>query len=143
MLDEYTDFSELSSHVGKTLRIDLSEVTRVNSTGVRTWIQAMTRNKIRLVLTDCSPVVVEQFSMISEFIGKEGYVESFYALFVCDACEHEEQQLFHVGKDVEVGEIPELAEKICPDCGEVMECEHNEETYFSFLKMMKPLDRAS
>lgn len=136
-LDEYTDLSSLALHAGKTLRIDLSEVGRVNSTGVRTWIQTMIRHRIKLILTDCSPTVVEQFSMISEFIGEGGYVESFYALFICDACEREESQYFQLGKDVQAGELPELAEKVCPDCGELMECEHNEETYFSFLKNLK------
>lgn len=140
IIDEYADFSSLTSRASQVLRVDLSKITRINSSGIRSWIQTILRHKIQLSLRHCSPVVVEQFSMIPEFIGKNGFVESFYGHFVCHDCSHETSHLFQCGIDVFPGESyrEEQLEQECPSCSGTMELDHNPEIYFSFLRSMKP-----
>ena len=140
IIDEYADFSSLSQRAQQSLNVDLSQVTRMNSSGIRTWIQSIMRHKIELNLTNCSPVVVEQFSMIPEFIGKNGFVESFQAQFICGSCGTETQDTFQVGVDVFPGQnySDHVLEKTCPSCGQSMDFDHNPEIYFSFLRTMKP-----
>lgn len=115
--------------------IDLQGVERINSCGVREWIKAILKTDAKIHFINCSSVIVSQFSMIPEFLGKHGVVESFETLFVCDHCGHEESKILVVGKDIQPGqevyeEGPELQ---CVECGEMMECDHNPELYFSFL----------
>lgn len=140
IVDEYEDFSEFTRCAQNTLIVDFSGVTRMNSSGIRNWIQAITKHKIKLLLRNCSSVVVEQFSMIPEFVGKNGYVESFFVPYHCVACEYETQKLFITGQDIQICESPEadaqLAEP-CPQCGDVVELDHNPEIYFAFLRFMK------
>lgn len=140
IIDEYADFSSLSRRAEQTLNVDLSGVVRMNSSGIRSWIQSIMRYKVQLVLHNCSPIVVEQFSMIPEFIGRSGSVESFYGQFICSHCSHEGAELFHVGTDVFPGKsyTEQDLERECPSCGEIMELDHNPEIYFSFLRAMKP-----
>ena len=79
--------------------------------------------------------MVDQFSMIPEFVGKKGRVESFYVHYVCDACGHEERKLLEVGKDI--GPTPLTSpslEKPCSACEDIMELDHNPDIYFAFLK---------
>jgi transcription elongation factor Elf1 len=80
-------------------------------------------------------VIVSQFSMIPEFLGPKGQVESFETQYVCPKCGHEDSLLLVVGKDIKPGlrnydSSPELS---CHECGADMECDHNPELYFSFL----------
>lgn len=145
VVDEYADFSGLASMAQKTLAVDLGGVTRVNSSGIRNWIQTILRNKIQIVLSNCSPVIVDQFSMIPEFIGKSGYVESFYGNFHCASCGYEHAHLFVLGRDVQAGHVRPLIAltQPCPRCPETMDFDHNPDVYFAFLKMVKPRQQDS
>ena len=115
--------------------LDLRDIERINSCGVREWIKAIAKSPSRIHYVNSSTVVVSQFSMIPEFIGKKSVVESFATHFVCPDCGHEDMSILVVGKDIMAGqecylESPELK---CSACGEPMECDHNPELYFSFL----------
>lgn len=145
IVDEYADFSEFERCAQQTLTVDFANVTRMNSSGVRSWIQTMTRHKVKLLLRNCSSVVVEQFSMIPEFIGKNGYVESFFVHYHCVSCDYETRQLLVPGKDIQIGDSPHVDLRLpeaCPQCGDAVELDHNPDIYFGFLRFMKAL-RAS
>jgi anti-anti-sigma regulatory factor len=86
-LDETTDFGRVT-HPGGTLTIDLGSVRRINSCGVREWI-----NFIRSItasgpvkLTKCSIPIVEQLNMVFNFRGG-ATIESFQAPYCCTKCE--------------------------------------------------------
>jgi len=141
IVDEYADFSEFARCAQNTLTVDFAEVTRMNSSGIRSWIQAIMKHKIKLVLRNCSSVVVEQFSMIPEFVGKNGFVESFYVHYHCVSCQYETKRLFVPGRDIQISESPQVEPHLpepCPKCADVVELDHNPEIYFAFLRFMKP-----
>ncbi|MBC7530201.1 MAG: hypothetical protein H7318_01400 [Oligoflexus sp.] len=52
------------------------------------------RDKIQLVLRECSAVVVEQFALIPQLIRKNGTVESFFARYQSVSCFQEELRRF-------------------------------------------------
>ncbi len=136
-IDEYFT---LADEVGKfkgEVCIDLGEIVRINSCGVREWIKVMSKMKSKVHYRNCSSVIVTQFSMIPEFLGHKGYVDSFEAQFVCPSCGHEDKMILEVGKDIKPGlpSYKESPEMECTDCGAAMECDHNPELYFSFLSL--------
>lgn len=138
-IDEYADFSSLDRCAGQILYVDFAGVTRLNSSGLRTWIQTIMKNKIQLVLRECSAVVVEQFALIPQFIGKNGKVESFFARYQCVSCFHEELRRFQVGQNLDINNpflAAELAEP-CPDCGDPVELDQSVEVYLSFIRYSK------
>ncbi|MCX6131737.1 MAG: hypothetical protein NTX25_22090 [Proteobacteria bacterium] len=134
-LDENFSIDEELSKAKDEIWIDLKDVARINSCGVREWIKTVAKSPIKIHYINCSSVIVAQFSMIPEFIGKKGIVESFESRFFCPSCGHEDSLILVVGKDIQAGletymESPEMK---CSVCQEPMECDHNPELYFSFL----------
>lgn len=103
------------------LVIDLSEVTRINSLGVRAWIyfvrdcEAMGQT---LSFERCPPIIVSQMSMVSNFMGTRSRVLSVLAPYLCPSCNNEDLQLLELsgGKTVQVNET-----STCPKCRSTME----------------------
>ncbi len=144
VIDEFSSFDDLFNRGHKEIWIDFSGVTRINSSGIREWVQAVIASHAHLHMENCSAVMVDQFSMIPEFIGKNGVVESFYIHYICDTCGHEEKQLAVVGKDIDAGDPhKDVADNPCSNCGGVLELDHNPDIYFAFLKFMKKSPKAS
>ncbi len=145
-IDENADFSSFSKARGQILYVDLSAVSRLNSSGLRIWIQTMARNKIQLVLRECSPTVVEQYALVPEFIGIDGKVESFFARYHCDSCSEEKLKRFQLGQNLleDKPELPAVHDKSCPSCGDRMSLDQSPDVYLSFLRnSYKPGSRAS
>ena len=92
-IDENFSFDEAVGRFGKEVEIDLQEVERINSCGVREWIKAILKSDAKITFVNCSSVIVSQFSMIPEFLGRHGVVKSFETQFVCDNCGHEEAKV--------------------------------------------------
>ncbi|RYZ80296.1 MAG: hypothetical protein EOP04_26150 [Proteobacteria bacterium] len=139
-IDEYADFSGLSRSMGQILYVDFARVTRLNSSGLKLWLQSITKNKIQLVLRECSVAVVEQFFMIPQFMGKNGVVESFYASYSCVSCEHEEQMRYQIGQNIDL-RSPQIGSELkdpCPECGASMELDQSQDMYLSFFQTHSP-----
>ena len=134
-IDENFVFESEVAKFGPEVWVDLQGVERINSCGVREWIKAILTTESKIHFVNCSSVIVSQFSMIPEFLGKFGVVDSFETQFVCDHCGHELARVLKVGSDIQPGqEVYEEGPEIeCPECGDSMECDHNPELYFSFL----------
>lgn len=136
VIDEHTDFSPLHPASATTLHVDTSEVFRINSMGVKAWldwVHSVERAGSRLVLYDCPPVLVGQLNMIAGFAGRLGRVASVRAPWVCEACGHgvvERIDLTHGPVD-----IPQT--KPCPRCSNAMEFEEVGEVYLEFLTVPK------
>ena len=135
IIDEFSTFDELFKADAKDIRIDFHGVTRINSSGIRTWMQAVMNYKGHLTLKRCSQVMVDQFSMIPDFMGSNSRVQSIMASYACESCKHETEKELVIGQDIG-GDIPiEAALEIkCSQCGELAEIEQDADIYFAFLK---------
>jgi hypothetical protein len=130
--DEEVDFELLKTQLRGQVEFHLGAVTRVNSTGVRAWVDfvhalpAVTE----LAFTHCSPAVVTQLNTIDNFRGP-ARVTSLLAPYACEACALEELQLIELGAIGPSGTLPEFH---CARCGATMVFEDLPERYLAFLK---------
>jgi hypothetical protein len=150
-IDENADFAELRRRLKGVVVFHLAEVRRINSCGVREWVNFVRElgqsradpddpddqesRVTELVLTHCSPAIVTQLNMIYNFRG-QAKVRSFLAPYVCRACDHEEDVLLDVethfagAGPVRSRRPPELT---CEKCSGKLELDDLPERYFSFL----------
>ena len=129
-ITEDSDFAALLQSGGAPLTVDLAEVSRINSCGVREWINFVQALGPRsLVLERCSVPVVAQLNMITNFAGK-GRVQSVYAPFFCTPCDRQHLELV---KTTGLTPGSALQSMKCPSCGAEMELDDLPETYWAFL----------
>ncbi|APJ03759.1 hypothetical protein [Silvanigrella aquatica] len=136
MVDEHADFSPLFNKNLEKLFLDLKNVNRINSSGVRRWVIALEKLRdVELHYINCSFSVVEQLSMVPEFLTKKSHVESFDARYVCENCNTSQVVTLVVGYDIEAGLSKYLdgPDRLCPNCKSKMEFDHNPDSYLFFL----------
>lgn len=124
----------LTATKGKGVLIDLANVERINSCGVRDWIRFAQRLEAagnNLYLLRCSPVVVAQLNMVRNFCGEKGQVVSFQAPYFCPNCDEERTETFPA-TEVAVGTSPDA---VCPTCKGPMEFDDLPDLYFAFAKL--------
>ena len=132
VIDENADLAFFGGLHG-TVTVNLRAVRRINSYGVRSWIEAirLLPKDARLSFVECPPPVVDQINMVAGFLGS-GEVTSFYAPMACTSCGHEMDALFTVEMCRDVGgRIPPV---ICPNCKAQMEVDDLEEQYLLFVR---------
>ena len=135
VIDEDNDLGQLADRVaGSTAVIDLSEVERINSCGVRDWVNWLGKVEKKgagVVLVECSPAIVAQINLVNNFTGG-GVVKSFYAPYFCPTCDREKQLL--VDASSFQGQTKFKAPICrCDECDGVMDFDDMEESYFAFL----------
>jgi hypothetical protein len=133
-IDENADFSELRRQLKGSVVFKLGEVRRINSCGVREWV-----NFVRdlpdvgeLTFSHCSPAIVTQLNMIYNFRGS-AVVRSFFAPYICESCNLEEEKLLDVETDFPGRQIDRVPDYSCAKSGEPMEFDDLPERYLSFL----------
>ena len=133
-IDENADLSELKAQLSGDVEFQLDGVTRINSCGVREWVNFVREMGAvsSLRFTRCSPAIVTQLNTIYNFRGP-ARVWSLYAPYVCEACSVEESKLIDV-RNHRPGAPPALPDFSCPKCGGPMDFDDIPERYFSFLK---------
>lgn len=137
-IDEGADFAPVTRLPGP-LVIDLGGINRINSLGVREWIHFVKEREaagIDLTFERCSPVMVGQVGMISNFMGKRSRIKSVLVPYVCPACSTETLGLFEV---MPGAEVPLSAP--CPKCQQAMELDELPDTYSAIVE--SALARAS
>jgi hypothetical protein len=132
-VDEEADFKGLIRELSKSrrIRLDVGGVGRINSCGVREWInfiRAMPTSSA-LEIENFTPALVSQLNMINNFVGS-AKVLSVHAPYVCPSCGREES----VVVDVSAGGAVSLGAVSCPSCKEQMEFDDLEDSYFAFLQ---------
>ena len=133
IIDERSSFAGIFDGLKEFCTIDMSGVQRINSCGVRSWAKAVESSNIRLEYINCPTVVVEQFNMVPEFLGKKAKVKSFYARFYCEDCDIEELFLFDSKQFLSNNDNLVVPEFLC-ECGAYFLFDENENEYFLFLE---------
>lgn len=127
-ITEDGDFGKLLGELGDQIVFDLGEVRRINSTGVREWIQfvgKLTLARKSFALERCSVPIVHQLNTISNFRGA-GQLRSVYAPYFCPTCSLDATRLLSIGANLrEQIDVP-LA---CPKCKSPMEFDDLVESY--------------
>ena len=92
VIDEDNELADLVDKIPTgTAVIDLGEIERINSCGVRDWVNWLSKlenNGTRSVLVECSPAIVAQINLVNNFTGN-GVVKSFYVPYFCPECDEE------------------------------------------------------
>lgn len=133
-IDENADFSELRRQLRGSVVFRLQGIKRINSCGLREWVNFVRDlpNVTDLVFSHCSPAIVTQLSMIYNFRGG-ATVRSFFAPYVCDSCNTEEERLLDVDTHFPNGRISAPPEFVCERCHKPLEFDDLPERYLSFL----------
>jgi eukaryotic-like serine/threonine-protein kinase len=130
-ITEDSEFSAVLNEKPVLLTLDLAGIKRINSTGVREWINfmsALKKDGARIVFERCSVAIVQQLNMIANFSGG-AEILSIYAPYICPSCDNEESKLI----DFRTTPQPNLeAEVKCTNCSEAMEFDDLPESYLAF-----------
>jgi hypothetical protein len=132
-------FQEVFSQPQSDLWLDMGGVTRVNSLGVHNWVKSVSKFRGSIHYVNVPMCVLEQFSCIPEFRGRNADIGSFWAVYSCEHCHKDETMLLVVGKDIQPGlpvydDAPSLN---CPTCGCTMFFDHDPQATLSFFSDMK------
>ena len=118
---------------GRLLLIDMAEIERINSCGVRDWVNWLNQIQalgVAVILLRCSPVVVSQANMVTNFAA-DAFIHSFYAPYVHPDT-GDEQSVLLFTEDIRQNQ-PIRAPKIFNESGEELEFDEFEESYFAFV----------
>src|SRR6478609_5200072 len=81
VIDEDNELGTLADKLNAgTAVIDVSEIERINSCGVRDWVNWLSKTEkdnAKIVMVKCSPAIVAQINLVNNFTGN-GLVKSFY-----------------------------------------------------------------
>jgi anti-anti-sigma regulatory factor len=140
VIDEDNQLAELVDNIPQgTAVIDLGEIERINSCGVRDWVNWLSKlesNGTRSVLVECSPAIVAQINLVNNFTGS-GVVKSFYVPYFCPECDEEKVLLVEAS---DMGPPPhEPPTCRCDECDLVMDFDDMPDSYFAFLSNQKKL----
>lgn len=143
-IDENADFSTLFKKNIRVLFLDFKGVVRINSNGVRLWINAIEHLKdVELHYINCSFAVVDQLSMIPEFLTEKTFIESFDARYICENCNESYTVTLVVGYDIQPGlqQYLDGPERLCPTCNRKLEFDHNPDSYLFFLSNLRSIKK--
>jgi anti-anti-sigma regulatory factor len=140
VIDEDNELADLVDKIPTgTAVIDLGEIERINSCGVRDWVNWLSKlenNGTRSVLVECSPAIVAQINLVNNFTGN-GAVKSFYVPYFCPECDEEKVLLVEA---TDMGPPPhEPPTCRCDECDLVMDFDDMPDSYFAFLSNQKKL----
>jgi anti-anti-sigma regulatory factor len=134
VIDEDNELTDLVDKIpAGTVVIDLGEIERINSCGVRDWVNWLGKletNNTKVVLVECSPAIVAQINLVNNFTGT-GVVKSFYVPYFCPECDEEKVLLVEAS---DMGAPPhEPPTCRCDECDLVMDFDDMPDSYFAFL----------
>jgi anti-anti-sigma regulatory factor len=119
-INEKTDLTPLKE-LPPPLTLDLEHVDRINSIGVGKWlhfVRDIEQSGQTLTFERCSPQIVLQISMISNFVGTRSRVKSLFVVYVCPSCSTEHLHLSEVVYGKPLGMASTMS---CPKCKSAMQ----------------------
>jgi len=129
-ITEDSDFRPVLATPAKKLMLNLEGVQRINSTGVREWINfivALGKENRDVTFERCSVAIVQQLNMIANFRG-QAHITSIFAPYFCTTCDKDHTRLLDLREP-----LPNLDEPWpCPVCKEPMEFDDLPDAYLSF-----------
>lgn len=126
IINEFASLDECFTGSSGLIKMNLRNVTRINSSGIHIWIKAFQDFQDREVhIYECPTAIVTHVNMIPNFIdSQQVQIKSYYVNYVCDTDYQQEEQLISEGEHYQRGvERVQLPVKPCPICGEDMEIE--------------------
>jgi hypothetical protein len=134
-IDEHAELAQLIPHLEYPLEIDLFGVERINSIGVRSWINFISEvsscGAVRLLR--CPPVLVHQFSLVTSTLGS-AVVRSVLVPYSCKACGAVEHQDVVLDESFDPRRPNALApERRCGRCAGLARFDDEVDFYFMFL----------
>lgn len=124
-----------SLSLSPSVTLDVGGVRRINSLGVRAWVDFMRGlgdKKVRFLR--CSPAFVDQLNTVSDFrSGAE--IDSFLAPYVCERTGrvfYEELQV----AGIKPGDYSALGARPCKECPDPLVFDNLPERYLHFLTFM-------
>ncbi len=132
-ITEATSFEDLLPVMVGRVDFDLSQVSYINSLGVREWIHFLKRASIHgYEFHACSIAFVLQASLVPDVLGR-GTVASFFAPYHCEDCEHSEERLLQSATVMAAEDIAAPSYQ-CPSCDGELELDDIPERYLAFLR---------
>ena len=130
-INEDSHFEEIKALTEKEIVIDLSEVSHINSCGIREWIELQKKyfKFDKVIYRECPQVIVEQMNIVSGFVFEKGIIESFYAPYYSEG-EDKEYKVLLKPSEVLNGKAPVKKD----ESGQTLEFDDIEAQYFNFLK---------
>ncbi|MCA9562771.1 MAG: hypothetical protein KC561_04735 [Myxococcales bacterium] len=140
IIDEDNRLGAMTSKLtGSALIVDTADVRRINSCGVRDWVNWLTsveQSGQKSVLIRCSPAIVSQINLVTNFAG-DAVVHSFFAPYYCPSCDSEVLKLIET--ETLLGVSPVRAPSFrCEECGTGLEFDDIEDSYFAFINATDP-----
>jgi hypothetical protein len=138
VLDEDNELAALVDGVnGSLVVVDLSDVERINSCGVRDWVNWLQllrgERGARPVFIRCAPAIVTQINLVKNFTNG-GVVRSFYAPYFCPRCQTEKLLLVDTVQWLaQSNGAPKAPLCRCDSCDGLMEFDDLEASYFGFV----------
>jgi len=140
LIDEDNRLQDLAAEVrGQLLLIDLVDIERINSCGVRDWVHwldTVTQGVDETVLLDCAPSIVAQLNLVGNFAANAS-VLSIIAPYFCEACDLERSTVLEVSALL-AADAPRAPSLTCEACATPMAFDDIEESYFAFLSDVRP-----
>jgi len=133
-VDENANLGKLGSSMKGRVILDLADVRRINSAGVREWVNFVRNlpDVEAMEFVRCSPTIVNQLNMIYNFRGQAA-VRTFFAPYLCEHCDVEVDVLLDVNVHF-VAKDPSLVPEFqCQHCGNPLEFDDIPERYFAFI----------
>ncbi|MCM2324770.1 MAG: hypothetical protein NDJ90_16040 [Oligoflexia bacterium] len=139
-IEEDVNFAQLIGEVPGELHVNTKEVSRISSHGVRQWVRYfddLASRGVRIKHVACSVAVVQQLSLIVNFISDPSGIESICVPYLCAQCKGQFVSVIRVKHLLKIHEkIPSAA---CPKCGKGEAIfDDLESEYFNFLRRLKP-----
>jgi hypothetical protein len=121
---------------GAKVTLDVGGVRRINSLGVRAWVDFMKALPGRNVhFVRCSPAFVDQLNTVSDF-RSGAHIDSFVAPYVCERSGKVFYEELKIGTDVKPGDFSALGPRPCTVCPDPLVFDDMPERYLHFLTIL-------
>ena len=143
-IDESFDGRRLAAGLkATTLILDMGAVRKISSFGIREWtdfIKTCERSVDTLIAIECTPKVVDQLNMVSQFLGTKGRVFSLYAPYRCDYCDIDRKILLQVDRDAAAIRSQRPPEQLCETCSRPSYFDEEPASFFAYLAQQPPFE---
>ncbi|WP_199242759.1 serine/threonine-protein kinase [Vitiosangium sp. GDMCC 1.1324] len=136
VIDETFPLTSTSSDVGGLIIVDLGQVERISSFGVRRWIEFASKlppGGISLYVVNAPPVMVDQLNMVEGFAGV-ARVLSVLAPYTCRACGEDRLRLVDLQAEAAIIAEGRAPEHSCPVCAGKLEFADLPSEFFDYAK---------